>query len=678
MKDFIHQFEEHPAPKISCPKCGHKKCFRKYKNLPRDYGKCERINSCGYHNIPNGQMNGGHYPPTATTVPAVPEIEYKIIYPEEALCSTVIANQTSMFHEVCKNKLSIADEHFKKWNIGSRGTETAFVYMDINKQPLNIRFVEYDERCNRSKEKTPYSLSAKNYSKYKLCLFGEHLLTDKTVCLVESEKTAFIASHYYPQFDWLATGSRNGLTDDKISVLQNRQVLFLPDADVAGRENSSIKTLERHSINFNFIDLFPDRNDGYDLADAIFDGLHPEIKLNDKVPEPVQVKQVAGAKTSLFERVEKFISDEYELRYNEVSNEIECKSKDSEKKDEDYRAMNENNLFRFLQHNNIKISLSNLGALLRSDFVPVFNPFTDYFDGLRTWDEKTEPDYIDKVSEYVKAKEPERFKIQFKKMLVRCIACALKDGYFNKHAFILVQDFQNSGKSTFCRWLCPPALGNYIAENISTDKDSRIALAENLIINLDELATMNKADMNSLKSLFSKDKIKDRPPFGKKQVVMPRRASFFGSTDRTEFLTDEAGSVRWLCFQLAEKINWAYKKDIDINDLWRQAYTLYNSGYKYDLSADEIKENESVNKSFRVSTSEMELIPNVFLPGTTELYDEFFTATDILNYLIQKYPNIKLSQVNIGKALKTLGFLQGQKRVNENDYPIKGYYLKYK
>ncbi len=45
----------------------------------------------------------------------------------------------------------------------------------------------------------------------KQCFFGEHLLSEdksRPVALVESEKTALVASYYLPQFLWIASGGR--------------------------------------------------------------------------------------------------------------------------------------------------------------------------------------------------------------------------------------------------------------------------------------------------------------------------------------------------------------------------------------------------------------------------------------------------------------------------------------
>ena len=66
------------------------------------------------------------------------------------------------------------------------------------------------------------------------CLFGEHLLSSdqgKTVALVESEKTAIICSAMMPQYLWLATGGKSGLTSERLSSLKGRKIIVFPDID---------------------------------------------------------------------------------------------------------------------------------------------------------------------------------------------------------------------------------------------------------------------------------------------------------------------------------------------------------------------------------------------------------------------------------------------------------------
>jgi predicted P-loop ATPase len=252
------------------------------------------------------------------------------------------------------------------------------------------------------------------------------------------------------------------------------------------------------------------------------------------------------------------------------------------------------------------------------------------------------------------------------------VACALDDSYFNKQAFILVHDKQNSGKSTFCRFLCPPALSNYIAENLSIDKDSRILLTRNLLINLDELSTLSKVEINSLKSLFSKDKINDRLPYDRRNSIIPRRCSFIGSTNQTEFLNDESGSVRWLCFVIDE-IDWDYKNQVDIDLVYSQAYYLYRNPFEYNLTQEEIRENEEYNKQFQLISSERELVSKFIKSGFREENDFFMTATDILMNLTTRTENkIRLSAMNIGKAMKFCGI----ERVKHSTQKVYGYYVK--
>jgi len=259
-----------------------------------------------------------------------------------------------------------------------------------------------------------------------------------------------------------------------------------------------------------------------------------------------------------------------------------------------------------------------------------------------------------------------------KKWLVRAVKTAIDDNYFNKQAFVLVSIKQNSGKSTFCRFLCPPTLKDYIAESIATDKDSMIAITENFLINLDELSQADKAEINAFKSLFSKEKVKARLTYDKRPTVHSRRASFIGSTDRWEFLTDENGSVRWLCFEI-DSINWDYMHQVDIDKVWAQAYHLLTkTGYEYDLTSEEINENDWINKRYQVSSPERDLLMKYF-QLSDEDHGEFKTATDMLEYISAR-TMINLSAVKMGKELRFLGFERKSKRISETS-SVYGYYV---
>lgn len=70
-----------------------------------------------------------------------------------------------------------------------------------------------------------------NYSPNQ-CLFGEHQLAEephKPVAIVESEKTAVIASLYNPEVVWLATGGKGNLNQQMSIPLKNRHVTLYPD-----------------------------------------------------------------------------------------------------------------------------------------------------------------------------------------------------------------------------------------------------------------------------------------------------------------------------------------------------------------------------------------------------------------------------------------------------------------
>jgi len=377
-------------------------------------------------------------------------------------------------------------------------------------------------------------------------------------------------------------------------------------------------------------------------------------------------------------RVEKFIKNHYEIRYNEVSNQFEYQIiADDEPK---WIQLNENTIYRHLQKSFIRYSISDLLSLLKSDFTSVCNPIKEYFQNLEPWDQKT--DYIQMLSKYIVLHNPkvdgDRFGRMLKKMFVRSIACGFEVQY-NKQAFVFVSEKQNFGKTYFMRWLMPEKLKEYYTENINLDKDSLIALTENFIINMDELSSLTRFEVNSLKSIMSKDLVKVRVPYDRRPSLLRRRCNFVGSTNKTEFLNDETGNTRWICFNITD-LNWNYSKEIDINLVWAQAYQLFTSrSFDWNLSLKEIQENEQANVDFMMRTPELELLQRHYSPGDAETNGSFFlTATEVCKKLEEKVDSrIKLNVTQVGKAMTILGFKRLSKRIDGNDFPVKGYYCSF-
>jgi len=379
------------------------------------------------------------------------------------------------------------------------------------------------------------------------------------------------------------------------------------------------------------------------------------------------------AKKDTLERVEAYLSENYSLRKNVITGEIEIKSNTNNKAA--WQEFDIYSTYRELLHNEHTITLADLDYLIKSDFVQEYDPFKEYFAGLPIWTNGG-PDYITEFLSFIKVDHQVRFEKHFTKWLVRAIKCCLEAGYINKHLIILVGERQNTGKSTWIRFLMPAQLSDYFTENISTDKDSLIAIIECFLINMDELQSLSKYELNALKSIISKAFVKIRAPYDRKATNRPRRASFIGSTNETEFLTDVTGNIRWIPFNVIS-IDWSYRAQTNIDNIWAQAYSLYLNGFECEITADEIKENEEAAKMYSVVTFEMELLSRYFVPGTKDDHDFFLTTTEIeLDLRSRTNGTIRISNQMLGKALRALSFPRDNRYFPGMAFPYKAYYLK--
>ncbi|MEO9476229.1 MAG: VapE domain-containing protein [Cyclobacteriaceae bacterium] len=197
----------------------------------------------------------------------------------------------------------------------------------------------------------------------------------------------------------------------------------------------------------------------------------------------------------------------------------------------------------------------------------------------------------------------------------------------------------------------------YPGELNPSDKDTMVYLSECLMINLDELASLNKNKESALKEVITKGNIKVRKAYRRDPESLVRRASFTGSVNDSQILTDATGSRRYLIHQVT-KID--YQTHIDIDKVMAEAYAMYKSGTKYWFDGPEIDRINTHNNQFRQVTALEEILLRNFAPATSknskcEVYH--WTATELLNQMMEQKLLPRVASASyLGKLLNRHGF----------------------
>jgi hypothetical protein len=94
----------------------------------------------------------------------------------------------------------------------------------------------------------------------------------KTIAIVESEKTAIVMSIFLPDFIWLATGSKQNLKFDLLKPIKKRNIVLFPDKGEYLNWLSKAKDLNTIGFKIAVSELIEQTNfnNGFDLADYYF------------------------------------------------------------------------------------------------------------------------------------------------------------------------------------------------------------------------------------------------------------------------------------------------------------------------------------------------------------------------------------------------------------------------
>ena len=278
-KNYIFQFETHPKKKGTCPSCEELKVFRYYEftatgeRLPEQFGKCERLNSCGHFEKP--QIKDLKTPDITMAIiePKRPE---PIKFIDADFFNSTLKHKSNDFIQWLKNKYKEkADQAMLNYPIGTtERNETIFWYCDEKQRIRTGKIIKYTNG-KRGKWATNVHSRMNLTGYYKFCLFGEHLIPEYSketiICLAEGEKACIAGFILFPQYLWLSPGGANLLSQEKAEVIRGRKVLVIPDADEAGRKGAEKWKKILHDLNCNvqIVDLFEGYEDENDMADIV-------------------------------------------------------------------------------------------------------------------------------------------------------------------------------------------------------------------------------------------------------------------------------------------------------------------------------------------------------------------------------------------------------------------------
>ena len=371
------------------------------------------------------------------------------------------------------------------------------------------------------------------------------------------------------------------------------------------------------------------------------------------------------SKTATVEEIKSFLDGHISLRFNEITSRVEYEIPADNTDAHRFMPVNDrivNSLWS--QMSTItRVNIQDMYRVIESDYVPVFNPFKEYLNNLSKPGEK---DYIRELAQTVRVKggeqEQELWHLYLKKWLVGMVAGWISEDVVNNVILVLIGE-QGAYKTTWFNYLLPPPLKQYFYTKTNANrmsKDDILTLAQYALVCCEELDTMRPAELNQLKAAVTMPSIDERAAYAHYHEHRKHIASFCGTGNNTQFLSDPTGNRRWLPFEV-ESILSPREHPFHYEGIYAQALSLYTSGFQYWFTKEEIQELNRHNKQFETPHLEHELVDLYFRRPIDSELGEFISVARALQ-MISNGISQKLSAVNVGRAFSDLGF----KRVRTN------------
>ena len=363
-----------------------------------------------------------------------------------------------------------------------------------------------------------------------------------------------------------------------------------------------------------------------------------------KKPETEQVQQ----------KLEQYLLSRYHFRFNLLTEQTECCKKDADTPI--YKVISQrtlNSLCLEARARHINCWDKDVSRFVNSEQMPDYHPLLSYMNTLPEWDGK---DRVTPLAQRISTKD---FWVNsFHRWMLGVTAqwSGRMDRCANAVAPMLVSSEQGRCKSTFCELLMPESLKDYYTDSfeLTGQAGCEQKLAFFGLINLDEYDRLSPQKLPLLKTLMQMKKLDFRKSHRSSYSHLPRMASFIGTSNHKDLLTDPTGSRRYLCAEVKEKIDCT---PLEHKQLFAQLKAELEGGERYWFSAEEEAELQLRNREFYAMPVEQEVFYRCFrLPEAGEEF-KLYSASVIFTILQSRYPAAMrgMTVVRFGKMMSAMG-----------------------
>ena len=337
--------------------------------------------------------------------------------------------------------------------------------------------------------------------------------------------------------------------------------------------------------------------------------------------------------STMLQRLETYLSSKYDFRFNVLTEQTEY----APKAETSFQMVDQRTLNTFCieaRAEGINCWDKDVSRLLLSQKIKDFHPFTDYMTNLPEWDG------TDRVTELAQRVSDKPLWVNgFHRWMQAMTAqwMNLDAQCANAVAPLLISTEQGRCKSTFCSILLPEELQRFYIDKFDITSVSGCEQKLSLfgLINMDEFDRYGIRTMATLKNLMQLKKLTFRKSHRSYYSQLPRIASFIGTSNQKELLTDTTGSRRFLCVEVKEKIDCTAP---DYAQLYAQLKAELLAGERYWFTSEEEKEIQANNRPFYKALPEQEVFFKCFRLVEEGEQGILLSATEIFCRIQKRFP----------------------------------------